>query len=34
MDCRNEEDQITNEAARVVESLFIDLSDAQGQITL
>ena len=31
--CKNEEDPIKNEGARVVTSLFIDFSDAQGQLT-
>ena len=31
--CRNEEDPIKNERARVVTSLFINFSDAQGQLT-
>ena len=31
--CKNEEDPIKNEGARVVPTLFIDFSDAQGQIT-
>ena len=31
--CKNEEDQIKNEGARVVTTLFIDLSHAQGQLT-
>ena len=31
--CKNEEDHIKNEGARVVTTLFIDLSDAQGQLT-
>ena len=31
--CKNEEDPIKNEGARVVTTLFIDFSDAQGQIT-
>ena len=30
--CKNEEDPIQNEGARVV-TLFIDFSDAQGQLT-
>ena len=29
--CKNEEDPIKNEGARVVTTLFIDFSDAQGQ---
>ena len=32
--CKNEEVMIKNEGARVVTTLFIDFSDAQGQITL
>ena len=31
--CKNEEDPITNEGARVVTTLFINFSDAQGQLT-
>ena len=31
--CKNEEDLIKNEGARVVTTLFIDFSDAQGQLT-
>ena len=31
--CKNEEDSIKNEVARVVTTLFIDFSDAQGQLT-
>ena len=31
--CRNEEDPIKNEVARVVTTLFNDFSDAQGQLT-
>ena len=31
--CNNEEDPIENEGARVVTTLFIDFSDAQGQLT-
>ena len=31
--CMNEEDPIENEGARVVTTLFIDFSDAQGQRT-
>ena len=31
--CKNEEDPIKKEGARVVSSLFIDLSNAQGQLT-
>ena len=29
--CKNEEDPIKNEGARVVTTLFINFSDAQGQ---
>ena len=32
--CNNEEDPIKNEGARVVTTLFINFSDAQGQLTL
>ena len=32
--CNNEEDSIKNEGARMVTTLFIDFSDAQGQLTL
>ena len=32
--CKNEEDPMKNEGARVVTTLFIDFSDAQGQLTL
>ena len=32
--CKNEEDPIKNEGTRVVTTLFIDFSDAQGQLTL
>ena len=32
--CKNEEDPIKNEGARVVTRLFIDFSEAQGQLTL
>ena len=32
--CKNEEDPIKNEGARVVTRLFIDFSNAQGQLTL
>ena len=32
--CKNEEDPIKNEGARVVTTLFINFSDAQGQLTL
>ena len=31
--CMNEEDPIKNEGARVVATLFINFSDAQGQLT-
>ena len=31
--CKNEEDPIKNEGARVVTALFIDFSLAQGQLT-
>ena len=31
--CKNEEDPIKNEGARVVSTLFINFSDAQGQLT-
>ena len=32
MACKNEEDLIKYEGARVVTTLFIELSDAQGQL--
>ena len=32
--CKYEEDLIKNEGARVVTTLYINFSDAQGQITL
>ena len=32
--CKYEEDTIKNEGARVVTTLYINISDAQGQITL
>ena len=32
--CKNEEDPIKNEGARVVTTLFINFSDAQGWLTL
>ena len=32
--CKNEENPIKNEGARVVTILFINFSDAQGQLTL
>ena len=31
--CKNEEDSIRNEGARVVTTLLINFSDAQGQLT-
>ena len=31
--CKNEEDPIKNEGARVVTTLFINFSDAKGQLT-
>ena len=31
--CKNEEDPLKNEGARVVTTLFIDFSHAQGQLT-
>ena len=31
--CKNEEDPIKNEGARVLTTLYIDFSDAQGQVT-
>ena len=31
--CKNEDDSIKNEGARVFTSLYIDFSDAQGQLT-
>ena len=31
--CKNEENSYKNESARVVTTLFIDFSDAQGQLT-
>ena len=31
--CKNEEDLIKNEGARVFTTLYIDFSDAQGQLT-
>ena len=34
VDCKNEEDPIKNEGARVVILLFINFSEAQGQLTL
>ena len=32
--CKNEEDPIKNEGARVLTTLYIHFSDAQGQLTL
>ena len=32
--CKNKEDPIKNEGARVFTTLYIDFSDAHGQITL
>ena len=32
--CKYEEDLIKNEGARVLKTLYINFSDAQGQITL
>ena len=32
--CKNEEDPIKNEGTRVLTTLYINFSDAQGQITL
>ena len=32
--CMNEEDPIKNEGGRVVTTVFINFSDAQGQLTL
>ena len=32
--CQNEKDPIKNEGARVVTTLLLDFSDAQGQLTL
>ena len=31
--CKNEEDPIKNEGARVATMLYVDFSDVQGQIT-
>ena len=31
--CKNEEDPIKNEGARVITTLFINFSDTQGQLT-
>ena len=31
--CKNEEDQIKNEGARVLTRLYLDFLDAQGQVT-
>ena len=33
INCKNEEDPIKNEGARVVTTLYMDFSDAQGQLT-
>ena len=33
VDCKNEEDPIKNEGARVVTTLIINFSDTQGQLT-
>ena len=32
--CKNKEDTIKNEGARVITTLYIDFSDAQGQINI
>ena len=32
--CKNEEDPMKNEAARVLTRLYINFSDPQGQVTL
>ena len=32
--CKNKEDPIKNESARVVTTIYIDFSDTQGQVTL
>ena len=32
--CKKEEDPIKTEGARVLTTLYIDFSDAQGQVTL
>ena len=32
--CKNEEDLVDNEGARVFTALYINFSDAQGQVTL
>ena len=32
--CKNEEDEIKNEGARVLTTIYINFSDAQGQLTL
>ena len=34
LNCKNKEDPIKNEGARVFTTLYINFSDAQGQITL
>ena len=31
--CKNEEDQMKNEGARVVTTLFINFQDAEGELT-
>ena len=33
VDCKNEQDPIKDEGARVVTTIFIKFSDAQGQLT-
>ena len=33
VDCKNEQDPIKDEGARVVTTLFINFSDTQGQLT-
>ena len=33
VDCKNEEDPIKNEGTRVVTTLFINVSDGQGELT-
>ena len=32
--CKNEEDSINNEGARMLTTLYIDFSDAEGQLAL
>ena len=32
--CKNEENPIKNDGARVLTTLYIDLSDTQGQLTM